>query len=129
MVRNTRAIEVMNFCTTSPVTRILHFCVICSLHVHMFTKPTLSGLILSRWLLIYDIVHVASCNKSGHLRRCPSVQFLREKKGGEGLLPSSRHTCPSLFPHWSEACAASVKRRFLLNGNALPYFTPSPHLA
>lgn len=101
----------MNFCTTSPVTRILHFRVICLLHVHMFTKTTLSGLILSCWLLIYAIVHVTSCNKSGHLRGCPNVQFLREKKRGGRTFAKLPPHLPQPVPtlEWGMCCFGQKK--------------------
>lgn len=54
MARHTRAIEVMDFCSRSPVTRILCFGVICSLH--MFTKIILSDLILA-WGYLFMILY------------------------------------------------------------------------
>lgn len=91
LARNTRVIEGMNFWSTSPVTRILCFGMICSLH--MFTKTILPGFILSCWLFIYDTVQATSCHKPGYPRGCPNVRCLHEREG------EKEHTCSSLFPH------------------------------
>lgn len=90
----------MNFCTRSPVTRILLFCVICSLHVHMFTK-TLSGLILCCQLFFYDTLCVTSRQKSGHLRDGPVYDSCMKKRG--------RRTFAKLPPHLPQTLSTLVR--------------------